>query len=47
MERTLEKQLPEPDRRWPSSSVQEDGEDYENCPCGFSEPSSNPLPPES
>ena len=27
MERTLEKQLPELDRRWPQSSVREDGED--------------------
>ena len=27
MERTLEKQLPESDRRWPQSSVREDGED--------------------
>ena len=27
MERTLEKQLPESDRRWSQSSVREDGED--------------------
>ena len=27
MERTLEKQLPESDRRWPQPSVREDGED--------------------
>src|ERR1035437_4205448 len=38
MERTLEKQLPESDRRWPNSSVREDAEDYNVCPCGFPEP---------
>jgi four helix bundle protein len=38
MERTLGKQLPEPDRRWPQKSVQEDGEDYGNSACGFPEP---------
>lgn len=38
MERTLEKQLPESDRRWPNPSVHEDVEDYGICPCGFPEP---------
>jgi hypothetical protein len=38
MERTLEKQLPESDRRWPQSTVREDGEDYGACPSGFPEP---------
>ena len=30
MERTLEKQLPESDRRWPDLSVREDGEKMEH-----------------
>lgn len=38
MERTLEKQLPMSDRRWPNSSVQEEGENYGISPCGFPEP---------
>ena len=38
MERTLEKQLPESDRRWPQSSVREAGEDYGAAPPGFPEP---------
>ncbi|MEI7437073.1 MAG: hypothetical protein WCL16_09755, partial [bacterium] len=38
MERTLEKQLPESDRRWSSSFVREDAEDYNACPLGFPEP---------
>jgi four helix bundle protein len=38
MERTLEKQLPESDRRWPNSTVREDGETYESSPLGFPEP---------
>jgi four helix bundle protein len=38
MERTLEKQLPEADRRWPASSVQEDVETYDSCPPGFPDP---------
>jgi four helix bundle protein len=38
MERTLEKQLPESDRRWPNSFVREDGETYESSPLGFPEP---------
>jgi four helix bundle protein len=38
MERTLEKPLPESDRRWPNSSVREDAEDYGDCPRGFPEP---------
>lgn len=29
MERTLEKQLPESDRRWPQLSLREDSEDYD------------------
>jgi hypothetical protein len=37
MERTLEKQLPESDRRWPQSSVREPAEDYDTCPPGFPE----------
>jgi four helix bundle protein len=35
MERTLEKQLPESDRRWPQSSVRESGETYGASPPGF------------
>ena len=38
MERTLEKQLPEADRRWPSLSMREEGENYGASPCGFPEP---------
>jgi four helix bundle protein len=38
MERTLEKQLPASDRRWPDASVREDVADYDACPCGFPEP---------
>lgn len=38
MERTLEKQLPESDRRWPNLSVREDSENYGSSPCGFPEP---------
>jgi hypothetical protein len=38
MERTLEKQLPESDRRWPQSSVREDAEPYDASPLGFPEP---------
>ena len=45
MERTLEKQLPESDRRWPQSAVREDVEDYGDCARGFPEPPC-PLPPE-
>jgi hypothetical protein len=37
MERTLEKQLPESDRRWPPSSVRENGENYGDSPSGFPE----------
>jgi four helix bundle protein len=45
MERTLEKQLPLPDRRWPDSSVREDCESYGTTPCGFPEPRTlNPEP---
>jgi hypothetical protein len=38
IERTLEKQLPESDRRWPNSSVREDGGIYVPCVTGFPEP---------
>jgi len=38
MERTLEKQLPEADRRWPNSSVRETAGDYDACPRGYPEP---------
>ena len=38
MERTLEKQLPESDRRWPQSSVREGGENYGDDLRGFPEP---------
>ena len=38
MERTLEKQLPESDRRWPNSSVREDAETYGASITGFPEP---------
>ena len=39
MERTLEKQLPESDRRWPNASVKEDPTNYETV-------SKEPLNPE-
>jgi four helix bundle protein len=39
MERTLEKQLPESDHRWPQTSAREDAETYGVCPPGFPEPS--------
>jgi len=45
MERTLEKHLPEPDRRWPQLSVREDVDDYGTAPLGFPEPRT--LNPES
>ena len=38
MERTLEKQLPGFDRRWPNSSVHEDAGTYVRCVSGFPEP---------
>ena len=38
MERTLGKQLPETDRRWPQSSVRADVEDYGADNPGFPEP---------
>jgi len=38
MERTLEKQLPSSDRRWPDPSVREDAENYGSCPPGLPEP---------
>ena len=45
LERTLEKQLPESNRRWPQSVVREDGENYGAGPTGFSEPRTpNPEP---
>jgi four helix bundle protein len=39
IERALEKQLPESDRRWPGVVVREDAEDYGSCPAGFPVPS--------
>lgn len=38
MERTLEKQLPESDHRWPDRAVREEAGDYCTCPPGFPEP---------
>ena len=38
MERSLEKQLPESDRRWSNSSVRVDADDHGACPLGFPEP---------
>jgi four helix bundle protein len=38
MERTLERQLPESDRRWPNSSVREEAEGYGPCLHDFPEP---------
>ena len=38
IERALEKQLPDADRRWPDLSVLEEGEDYGSAPCGYPEP---------
>jgi len=38
MERTLEKQLPESDRRWSQPSVREDGENHGASLRGFPEP---------
>jgi len=43
MERTLEKQFPPSDRRWPESSVQEQPAPYNAYPPGFPEPL-NPEP---
>lgn len=44
MERTLEKQLPEADRRWPQPVMRENGGNYDACPCGFPEPRTlNPV----
>lgn len=44
LERTLEKQIPESERRWPQSSVHEDVEDYGSVPPGFPEPRTlNPV----
>lgn len=37
MERTLEKHLPDADRRWPPASVREDHAEYDACPEGFPE----------
>jgi four helix bundle protein len=45
MERTLERQLPEAERRWPNAVVREAAEDYDACPPGFPEPQTlNPKP---
>lgn len=38
MERTLEKQIPDAERRWADSSMREDGEDYDASPSGYPEP---------
>jgi hypothetical protein len=38
MERGLEKQSPESDRRWPQSSMREDSENDGAGPTGFPEP---------
>ena len=38
LESTLEKQLPESNRRWPQSVVREDSENYGAGHTGFSEP---------
>jgi hypothetical protein len=38
MERTLERQLPESDRRWPNSSLREEAENHGSGLCGFPEP---------
>ena len=38
MERTLERQLPESDRRWPHSAAGEVSGLYDACPQGFPEP---------
>lgn len=38
IERVLERQLPEPDRRWPASSIREDPAQYGTCPPGFPDP---------
>jgi len=45
IERVLEKQLPESDRRWPSATVAEESGPYNACPQGFPEPRTlNPEP---
>lgn len=41
MERTLERQLPHQERRWPDAHVQESGDAYGACPSGY------PVPLES
>ena len=38
LERNLEKQLRESDRRWPNSSVREEAESYGPCLRGFPKP---------
>ncbi len=44
MERTLEKQLPESERRWPQLSVREEEGSYDASPRGFPDP--RPLTPD-
>ncbi|HNR94322.1 MAG TPA: four helix bundle protein [Kiritimatiellia bacterium] len=38
LERTLEKQLPQSDRRWPDPAVKEPPEEYDAHPSGYPEP---------
>jgi four helix bundle protein len=47
IERSLEKHLPESDRRWPSLVVREGCERYEAAPSGFPDPEPRTLNPES
>lgn len=45
MERTIEKQLPVSDRRWPDALVGEENESYGSSPCGYHQPQTpNPEP---
>jgi four helix bundle protein len=47
MERTLEAQLPENDRRWPITSVREDSENTDAIPQGYPEPSASEPHPQN
>ncbi len=44
MERALETQLPDTQRRWPESSLREETEVYGSCPSGYPEPLLSPEP---
>jgi four helix bundle protein len=45
MGRTLERQLPQHERRWPNAHVQERGDEYGACPSGYPVSPESPEPP--